>query len=185
MIKSATNRLIKYFIHVFFKHFSVALMFKLRPESKCPSERLCFLIEHTLIIYVQVIRGFKKMTSCLQEKTFENNLKHFVSDSIFKCLNFDYSANKVWFAQTWKVLEFYLGPGKLLEFVKSASCPGLVLEFCKIFLENMNLSLKWVLSDLWHAQKNSENWKKNTWMKIPWYTSKRDVRLVFFSIQFV
>ena len=37
-----------------------------------------------------------------------------------------------------KVLEFDLGPGKLLEFGKSAFCPGIVLELCKIILENMN-----------------------------------------------
>ena len=35
-----------------------------------------------------------------------------------------------------------LGPEKLLEFGKSAFCPGIVLEFCKIILENMNKSLK-------------------------------------------
>ena len=34
--------------------------------------------------------------------------------------------------------KFDLGPGKLLEFQKSAFCPGIVLEFCKIILENMN-----------------------------------------------
>ena len=55
--------------------------------------------------------------------------------------------------------KFYLGPGKLLDFEKSAFCPGIVLEFCKIILENMNLSLKnikihLVLSDLWDAKKN-------------------------------
>ena len=37
-----------------------------------------------------------------------------------------------------KVLELDLGPGKLLEFEKSAFCPGIVMEFCKIILENMN-----------------------------------------------
>ena len=37
-----------------------------------------------------------------------------------------------------KVLEFDLGPGKLLKFEKSAFCPGIVLEFCKIILKNMN-----------------------------------------------
>ena len=41
-----------------------------------------------------------------------------------------------------KVLEFDLGPGKLLEFQNSAICPGIVLEFCKIALENVKLSLK-------------------------------------------
>ena len=37
-----------------------------------------------------------------------------------------------------KVLEFDLGPGKLLEFEQSAFCPGIVLEFCKIILESLN-----------------------------------------------
>ena len=37
-----------------------------------------------------------------------------------------------------KVLEFDLGSKKILEFEKSAFCPGIVLEFCKIILENMN-----------------------------------------------
>ena len=41
-----------------------------------------------------------------------------------------------------KVLEFDLGPGKLLELQNSAICPGIVLEFCKIALENEKLSLK-------------------------------------------
>ena len=41
-----------------------------------------------------------------------------------------------------KVVEFDLGPGKLLEFQNSAFCTGIVLEFCKIALENVKLSLK-------------------------------------------
>ena len=41
-----------------------------------------------------------------------------------------------------KVLEFDLGPGKLLEFQNSVICHGIVLEFCKIALENVKLSLK-------------------------------------------
>ena len=41
-----------------------------------------------------------------------------------------------------KVLEFDLGPGKLLEFQNSVICPEIVLEFCKIALENVKLSLK-------------------------------------------
>ena len=35
-------------------------MFKLLPESTYPTEILCFLLEHTLIIYVQFLRGYKK-----------------------------------------------------------------------------------------------------------------------------
>ena len=41
-----------------------------------------------------------------------------------------------------KVLEFDHGPGKLLEFENSAICPGIVLEFCKIALENVKSPLK-------------------------------------------
>ena len=35
-------------------------------------------------------------------------------------------------------LEFDLGTGKLLEFEKRVFCPGIVLELCKITLENMS-----------------------------------------------
>ena len=41
-----------------------------------------------------------------------------------------------------KVLEFDLGPGKLLEFENSAFCSGNVLEFCKIALETSEIALK-------------------------------------------
>ena len=90
-------------------------------------------------------------------------------------------------------------PGKILPWSwktpriwkKGASCPGIVLEFCKIILENMNKSLKnikihLVLSDLWDAQKTVwKSQKKHNWMKIAGYTSKSEVQLVFYSIQFV
>ena len=52
---------------------------------------LYHVTEHTLIIYVQYIKGTKRKTSYLLEKWFEKDLEHFVSDSIFKHLNFDYS----------------------------------------------------------------------------------------------
>ena len=55
---------------------------------------LYFLAEHTLIIYVQYIKGSKKITSYLLEKLFEKDLVHFVSDSIFKRLKFDYSSSE-------------------------------------------------------------------------------------------
>ena len=41
-----------------------------------------------------------------------------------------------------KILEFDIGLGKLIEFVESAICPGIVLEFCRILLENNDRSLK-------------------------------------------
>ena len=57
-----------------------------------------------------------------------------------------------------KVLEFDLVLENSWNLKKTAFCFGIVLEFCKITLENMNKSLKnikiqLVLSDLWEAQK--------------------------------
>ena len=54
---------------------------------------LYFLVEHTLIFYVQFIIGSKRKCSTLYEKWFENDFEPFVSDSIFKRLNFDYSSS--------------------------------------------------------------------------------------------
>ena len=53
---------------------------------------LYFLTEHTLIIYVQYIKGSKGKTIYRLEKLFEKGLVHFTSDSIFKRLKFDYSS---------------------------------------------------------------------------------------------
>ena len=50
-----------------------------------------------------------------------------------------------------KFLEFDLGPGKPLEFQNSATCPGIVLQFCKIALENV----KSILLDLCDAKKKT------------------------------
>ena len=61
-------------------------MFKFVPKSKYPPGMLYFLTEHTLIIYVQNIKGSKRKTSYLLETLFEKDLVHFVSDSIFKRL---------------------------------------------------------------------------------------------------
>ena len=62
-------------------------MFKLLPKSKYPAGMLYFLTEHTLIIYVQYIKGSKRKTSCLLEKFFQKDLVNFVSNIIFKRLN--------------------------------------------------------------------------------------------------
>ena len=67
-------------------------MLKSLPKSKYPTGMLYFLTEHTLIIYVQYIKSSKRKTSYLLEKFFEIDLVHFVSDSIFKRLKFDYSS---------------------------------------------------------------------------------------------
>ena len=64
-------------------------MFESLPKNNYPTEMLYFLTEHTLIIYVQYIKGTKRKTSYLLEKLFEKDLVHFVLDSIFKRLKFD------------------------------------------------------------------------------------------------
>ena len=69
-------------------------MFKLLPKSNYPTGMLNFLTEHTLTIYVQYIKSFKRKTSYLLEKRFEKDFVHFVSDSIFKRLKFDYSSSE-------------------------------------------------------------------------------------------
>ena len=69
-------------------------MFKSLPKSKYPTGMLYFLTERTLIIYVQYIKDSKRKTSYLIEKLFEKDLVHFVLDSIFKRLKFDYSSSE-------------------------------------------------------------------------------------------
>ena len=69
-------------------------MFKSLPKSKYPTRMLYFLTEHALIIYVQYIKDSKRKTSYLLKKLFEKDLVHFVSDSIFKRLKFDYSSSE-------------------------------------------------------------------------------------------
>ena len=69
-------------------------MFKSLPKSKYPTGMFYFLTEHTLLIYVQYIKDPKRKTSYLLEKLFEKDLVHFVSDSIFKRLKFDYSSSE-------------------------------------------------------------------------------------------
>ena len=69
---------------------------------------LYFLTEHTLIIYVKYIKGSKGKMSFLLEKLFEKDVVHFVSDSIFKRLNFDYSSSKTVSNQKIKIKNYFL-----------------------------------------------------------------------------
>ena len=55
---------------------------------------LYFLTEYTFVVYVQYIKGFKRKTSYLLEKLIEKDLVHFVSDSIFKRLKFDFLSSE-------------------------------------------------------------------------------------------
>ena len=83
-------------------------MFKSLPKSKYPTGMLYFLTEHTLIIYVQYIKGSKRKTSYLLEKLFEKDLVHFVSNSVFKHLKFDYSSSETVSNQRIKLKNFFL-----------------------------------------------------------------------------
>ena len=69
-------------------------MFKSLQKIKYTTGMLYLLTEHTLIIYVQYIKGSKRKTSYLLEKLFEKDLIHFVSDNIFIRLKFDYSSSE-------------------------------------------------------------------------------------------
>ena len=64
-------------------------MFKSLPKSKNSTGMLYFLTEHTLIMHLQYIKGFKRKTSYLLDRLFEKNLVHFVSDSILNALTTD------------------------------------------------------------------------------------------------
>ena len=76
---------------------------------------LYFLTEHTLIIYVQHIKGSKRKNSCILEKLFEKDIVHFVSDSIFKRLKFDYSSSETVSNQKLKIKNCFLDDGVFLE----------------------------------------------------------------------
>ena len=72
-------------------------------KNKFSTGILYFLTEHTLIIYVQYIKGSMRKTSYLLEKWFEKDLVHFVSDSILKRLKFDYSSSETFLKQKIKI----------------------------------------------------------------------------------
>ena len=76
---------------------------------------LYFLTEHTSFIYVQYIKGSKRETSYLLEKLFEKDLVHFVSDSIFKRLKFDYSSLETVSNQKIKIKNYFIDDCVYLE----------------------------------------------------------------------
>ena len=90
-------------------------MFKSLPKSKYLNGMLYFLTEHTLIIYVQYIKGSKRKTSYILEKLIEKDLVHFVSDSIFKRLKFDYSSSETVSNQKIKINYIFLDDCVFLE----------------------------------------------------------------------
>ena len=83
-------------------------MFKSLPKCKYPTGMLYFLTEHALIIYEQYIKGSKRKPSYLLEKLFNKDLVHFVSDSIFKRLKFDYSFSETVSSQKMNIKNYFL-----------------------------------------------------------------------------
>ena len=76
---------------------------------------LYFLTEHTLTIYVQYIKGSKRKTPYILEKLFEKDIVHFISDRIFKRLNFDYSLSETVSNQKIKIKNHFLDDCVFLE----------------------------------------------------------------------
>ena len=92
-------------------------MYKSLPKSKKISNwnALYFLTEQTLIIYVQHIKGSERKSSYPLKKLFEKELVHFVSDSIFKRLKFDYSCSDTASNQKIKTKKCFLDDGVFLD----------------------------------------------------------------------
>ena len=76
---------------------------------------LYFLTEYTFVVYVQYIKGFKRKTSYLLEKLFEKDLVHFVSDSIFKRLKFDFLSSETVSNQKIKLNNYFFDDCVFLE----------------------------------------------------------------------
>ena len=90
-------------------------MFKLLLKSNYPSRMFYFLTEHTLIIYVQYIKGSKRKTSYILENLFEKDLVYFVSDRIFKRLKFDCSSSETVSNQKIKIKNCFFDDCVFLE----------------------------------------------------------------------
>ena len=90
-------------------------MFKSLPKGKYSTGMLYFLTQHTLIIYVQYIKGSTRKTSNLLEKLIEKDLVHFVSNCIFKRLKFDYSSSETVSNQKIKNKNYFLNDCVFLE----------------------------------------------------------------------
>ena len=90
-------------------------MFKSLPKSKYPTGMLYFLTEHISIIYAQYKKGSKRKKIYLLEKLLEKDLVHFVSDSIFKRLKFDYSSSETVSNQKIKIKNYFLDDCVFLE----------------------------------------------------------------------
>ena len=61
------------------------------------------------------MKGSKRKTSYLLEKLFEKDLVHFISDSIFKRLIFDYSSSESISNQKTKIKNYFLDDCVFLE----------------------------------------------------------------------
>ena len=69
-------------------------MLKLLPKSKFPTGMLYFLTEPHFNYLCTIYKRFQEKSSYILEKLLEKDLVHFVSDSIFKRLEIDYSSSE-------------------------------------------------------------------------------------------
>ena len=69
-------------------------MFKSLPNSKYPTGILYFLTEHTLIIYVQYIKGSKRKHIISFREIFRERFSIFRFSQHFKRLNFEYPSSE-------------------------------------------------------------------------------------------
>ena len=85
---------------------------------------------------------FQELAPEIKVTVDENSERHSMTTTYIHKLNLGvYMKYNMRHALTWVRTDpqkFDLGPGKLLELETNAFCPGIVLEFRKIILENMN-----------------------------------------------
>ena len=78
-------------------------------------ECFIFLTEHTLITYVQYIKGSKRKNFISFEKLFKKDLIHFVLDNSFKRLKFDYLSSETVSNQKIKIKKCFFDDCVFLE----------------------------------------------------------------------
>ena len=90
-------------------------MFKSLPKSKYLTGMLYFLTEHIFYYLCTIYKRFQEKNFIYLEKLFENDLVHFVSDSIFKRLKFDYSSSETVSNQKMKIKNCFFDDCVFLE----------------------------------------------------------------------
>ena len=91
------------------------LMFKSLSKSKYPTGMLYFLTEHTLIIYVQYIKGSKRKKIISFREIVREKFSTFRFRQHFKCLKFDHSSSETVSNQKIKIKKYFLDDCVFLE----------------------------------------------------------------------